>query len=467
MTWSVVVSALLLIAQAPAFAGCPLSVNGMFTRLNFPATGEQVNCVYPDRDYTLDVFGPSNNNAYCIKPVNGNLEPRNPVGFDTSAACVDATYGDRQGWNIYTLPSVPSSGIEGGLSPFGCSGQNYTLEHVFQYPKCPTTSCYPPPDGLKAWFPLDETSGTTVRDIRGEITGTRVGPSIVNGRVGKALDFDGFGDYVQMQETTPSFRLAIFDRDFTIDAWIKTTKSNGIIVAKRDGNFSGYLFMVHSGRLLLQMGDYDEFNNQSFYRNYAAPISTRVDDGNWHFVAVSVDRNSTTGGKMYVDGNLVYTFNPTAFQYKSLRTDASVPFMIGKTSQGTLDAYAYFDGIIDEVELFGRVVPESELDGIWAAGHSGKCKQTPAVCGNNTCEINKGETCSTCAADCGPCPVCGNGLCEPSILVGSGETCQTCPLDCGPCLVLCDLDGRCELGEGPDCPDCCVIGGSNDCFSLP
>ncbi|MCG8459909.1 MAG: LamG domain-containing protein [Holophagales bacterium] len=463
------VSALLLIGtlvgSLPALAGCPLSVSGMWTRLQFPATGEWVHCVYPDRDYSLDVFGPSSNNAYCIEPVNGHAEPRPPVGFDPYASCMDATYGDRTGWPIATLPSVPSSGIQGGLSPYGCSGQNYTLEHVFSYAKCPSTSCYPPPDGLKAWFPLDETSGTTVRDIRREISGTRVGPAIVNGRVGKALDFDGTGEYVELWETTPAFRLAIFNNDFTIDAWIKTSKSSGIIVAKRDGYFSGYLFMVFGGRLLLQMGDYDEFAGQHYYQNYLSPSSVQVADGNWHFVAVSVDRDSPTGGKMYVDGNLVHTFNPMAFQYKSLRTDPSVPFMIGKTSQGALDSYAYFDGIIDEVELFGRVVPESELDGIWAAGIHGKCKKTPSVCGNNLCESSKGESCSNCSADCGNCPVCGNGLCEP-FGPGVAEDCFTCAIDCGPCLEPCDNDGICELQEGPSCADCCLQQPFGRCFDF-
>ena len=224
---------------SPASAGCPLSVAGMSTRLFLPTTGEQVFCVYEDRRYELDVFGPNNNNAYCIEPVNGNPEPRTPVGFDPVASCLDASFGDRQDWRIDTLPSVPSSGIQGGLSPFGCSGQNYTLEHVFSYAKCPPTACTPPPDSLKVWFPLDETSGTTVRDIKSALSGTNFGASIVNGRVGKALDFDGSNDYVSIPDTTPIFTMAISTQDFSIDAWIKTTKTNGIIVSKRNNSFAG------------------------------------------------------------------------------------------------------------------------------------------------------------------------------------------------------------------------------------
>ena len=45
--------------------------------------------------------------------------------------------------------------------------------------------------------------------------------------------------------------------------------------------------------------------------------------------------------------------------------------------------------------------------------------RTSLACGNGVC--SPGETCSSCAADCGICPpVCGNGLCQ------TGETCSSC-----------------------------------------
>jgi hypothetical protein len=55
------------------------------------------------------------------------------------------------------------------------------------------------------------------------------------------------------------------------------------------------------------------------------------------------------------------------------------------------------------------------------------------VCGDFVCEAD--ESCATCAADCGRCPlppptdVCGDGWC------GAQESCSTCPWDCGSCEV--------------------------------
>ena len=97
-------------------------------------------------------------------------------------------------------------------------------------------------------------------------------------------------------------------------------------------------------------------------------------------------------------------------------------------------------------------------------------------CGDSVCE--GGETCLTCAADCGTCPpVCGDGNCDPTEdcnlcvqdcgscdnfcgdgVCDSGEDCNLCPDDCGPCENFCG-DGVCDSGEDcytcpPDCGDC-------------
>lgn len=75
-----------------------------------------------------------------------------------------------------------------------------------------------------------------------------------------------------------------------------------------------------------------------------------------------------------------------------------------------------------------------------------------ASCGDGTCA--SGETCSSCATDCGTCPLtCGDGTCN------NGETCSTCASDCGACPATCG-DGACNNGE--TCSSC-----SSDCGTCP
>jgi hypothetical protein len=82
----------------------------------------------------------------------------------------------------------------------------------------------------------------------------------------------------------------------------------------------------------------------------------------------------------------------------------------------------------------------SEVDQYCKKGCGDKPK-----CGDGVCDVNAGESCSSCAADCGACPVplCGDGKCDPA----AGEDCSTCTVDCGSCGGSCDHD-KCTTG-GP------------------
>ncbi len=72
-----------------------------------------------------------------------------------------------------------------------------------------------------------------------------------------------------------------------------------------------------------------------------------------------------------------------------------------------------------------------------------------ATCGDQSCQ--SGETCTSCAADCGACPAgyCGDGTCQAS------EGCGVCPIDCGSCGGKSSSDcGSCSLltlGRESDC----------------
>jgi uncharacterized protein YkwD len=85
-------------------------------------------------------------------------------------------------------------------------------------------------------------------------------------------------------------------------------------------------------------------------------------------------------------------------------------------------------------------------------------------CGDGKCR--QGETCETCAADCGECPApepepaCGDGTCDAS------EDCASCEADCGTCPApepepepACG-DGTCDADE--DCASC-----EADCGTCP
>jgi Concanavalin A-like lectin/glucanases superfamily len=83
---------------------------------------------------------------------------------------------------------------------------------------------------------------------------------------------------------------------------------------------------------------------------------------------VTVDRDNPTGGTFWVDGVAIGTFDPTP-HFVSL--DNTAPFRIGSRSSSLS---GIFNGDIDEVEVFQRVLSASEINQLYQAGIAGKCK---------------------------------------------------------------------------------------------
>jgi hypothetical protein len=154
--------------------------------------------------------------------------------------------------------------------------------------------------------------------------------------------------------------------DLSIDAWIKTSntaRNTLTIVDKRlisGVNVTGYVMYLYNGRLGFQLGVGGTGQD-------AINLSADLRNGQWHHIAITVARNSVTGGKAYVDGALTGTFNPTA---RSGNLANAQPLLIG---QHETAAIANFIGEIDEVELFNTVVSATDIANIYNAGSAGKC----------------------------------------------------------------------------------------------
>ncbi|MEI2692019.1 MAG: LamG domain-containing protein [Anaerolineae bacterium] len=237
--------------------------------------------------------------------------------------------------------------------------------------------CVAPPPNMAAWWPLDEMSGTTAADIAGFPTnGVHVnGPAPGPGKVAGALNFDGANDYVQVADH-PSLNFG--QGNLSIDAWIKTSAAGGVqlLVDKRveAATVQGYSFFLGNGMLGFQLAQgvgspICSIAPGASCTNY--PSGAFVANGQWRHIAVTVDRSSPTGGRFYVDGMPVATFNPT-IRPGSL-TNAS-PLRMGSRSSSVTGLYR---GALDEVELFPRVLTAAEVRSIYLAGSSGKCKGTP------------------------------------------------------------------------------------------
>jgi Concanavalin A-like lectin/glucanases superfamily len=248
----------------------------------------------------------------------------------------------------------------------------------------------PPNTTLVAWFPFDETSGTTTANLATQNSGTLGGTAtFIPGLVGGALHFDGQDSWVD----SPSSIVTNFGPGvvtgapcagpdstcagaFSIDVWIRVPTdlddSVKTILDKRSGtdpNIHGYSFALSYSRLILQLAD---GLGAYGFTNYASIPITNLKDHNWHHVAVSVTRPIPNGIRWYHNGAALagQEIDPTDRE-GSLINDS--PIRLGANSTDP-PFDNWFNGDMDELQIFNRALSGQEVLAIYNAGSAGQCK---------------------------------------------------------------------------------------------
>ncbi len=211
--------------------------------------------------------------------------------------------------------------------------------------------------GLVGFWDFEEGTGATVNDRSGNsnngtltymATGTPWTTGIVpfsGGRPGgTALDFDGVDDYVQVADDDS---LDPGTSDITISAWVKTSAANAQTIVDKYDNLGGWLFRVDSAGNLRFLA-YDGGTTINEYT-----LSFSLDDGNWHHVAVSVDRSAEIAN-FYVDG----VVEQEPFTNIGSLVDTATLYIGYRKKTGE---EAYFDGSIDEVRIYNRALSSEEI----------------------------------------------------------------------------------------------------------
>ncbi|MFA3783401.1 LamG-like jellyroll fold domain-containing protein [Melioribacteraceae bacterium 4301-Me] len=292
---------------------------------------------------------------------------------------------------------IVSEVLQSGWTPTTQASQTVTVQpgqtvNVVFGNKQECFGCVPPPPKLVAWWPLDETSGTTANDLAGfNNQGTHVnGPIPTPGKVAGALHFDGIDDYVIVPNHS---ELNVGTTDFTIDTWVRTTDSLGVVLLldKRSGPTPlGYSLFLSNGRLGVQMANgigsavcAPSPTVGVACVNYVAPVGVNVADGQWHLVAAVVNRADTMSGvRLYIDGLLVFTgaplgtTPPAAFPPANL--DNASDLYLGVRTPG-MGGGGFFPGDLDEVEIIRYALTQAEIQAIYNAGSAGKCKPTTGI----------------------------------------------------------------------------------------
>ena len=201
-------------------------------------------------------------------------------------------------------------------------------------------------EGLVSYWTFDQADikGKTVKDVWGDNDGTIIGPKIVKGKVGEALEFDGVDDYVLVDHDGS---LTFGSGDFSVDLWANPTTMGsytGLITTDIAGDQAWKIFRDVPGG-----GGYFRARYGSTQSDYP-PVSA----GDWHHYGYVKSKTTLT---LYLDGEFVvsdacpatHSLVGTELAFGSYRI------------QNAKDGLYIYNGLIDETRLYDRALSEDEV----------------------------------------------------------------------------------------------------------
>ncbi len=164
------------------------------------------------------------------------------------------------------------------------------------------------------------------------------------------LPFNGTSDYVQVDDGD-DYDFATTTDDFTVALWAKRLQKDTVeyIIDKRDADDDGWCLSFNSSNEVVF--SYDIYDILS---------STTISDNQWHYIVVTIDRDSgaVEDGtvKIFIDGGLAENKNSTVIPAAE-DMDISGSLIIGRSA---FSSYVYFKGSLDDVMILGRALDSRE-----------------------------------------------------------------------------------------------------------
>ena len=276
--------------------------------------------------------------------INGNISGASLNIVNTISGANIYSSGSISGANIYSSGSISGAGLITGKGIIDSSLVGY-------------------------WHMDDNAANTTVKDCSGygnDGTFNDAGGDAntdahsVIGKIGRALEFDGVDDYVDLGDV----EALDLDADFTISAWIKPLMVSDyrMIMSKSTALSSsggGWMFRTEDSYLKIYLLD-----GAIPSPSYASPVST-ISINKWQHVVVTRTGtgNVLTGQiKMYYDGAEV-SGTESNYGTSILNNDRNVGIGIEVS-----DLLNDFNGSIDEVKIYNRSLSAEEIAELYRKG---------------------------------------------------------------------------------------------------
>jgi len=178
----------------------------------------------------------------------------------------------------------------------------------------------------------------------------------VTGKYSQAMSFDGSGDYVEITQIYPR----MVQSDFSVSFWVKTSQTGS-----STGNWSNGKGLVDAA-VVYDFFDWGTvlYGNKFAFGTYIhkAVSTTAINNNVWHHCVATRAADGTM--KVYVDGGPA----EATVAGNSTNMDYSPYIVIGCSNDGRDN---FFNGLIDDVEIWSRVLTQGEIDAIYTDGPGG------------------------------------------------------------------------------------------------
>jgi len=341
-------------------SGNTISNNTRAFRLSYTSNNIIKNNILLDNDIGIaPCFGePFNNNLiYHNNFINNPIQVSDPnINQWFNSSLNEGNY-----WSDYTGIDGNGDGI--GNTPYNISGGSNQDLYPFMQP-----NGWMPPFGPTLpvlVYHMNETVGTNVADSSGNnYYGTTqnmgVNPLWTPGKLHNCLLFDGVDDYVQAINA----RAGDYEcnQAFSVECWINGNVHgyySGLVTKLQHESSIGWeITTTPSGEI-----QFDSYHDNGAHRLWVISNVT-LSDNEWHHVIVTLDGSYHAAGvRIYLDGTLVNRTIQSDTLIPSFRTND--PLRIGCQ----FSCYGFFQGKIDEVVLYNKVLNQSEVSNRYNNGY--------------------------------------------------------------------------------------------------
>ena len=173
-------------------------------------------------------------------------------------------------------------------------------------------------NSLISWWRMDDANSTTIFDFMGRNNGTIIGEAhqINNGKFGKALDFDGGNDYINVLDSQ-NLNLS---NSITIAAWIKPVDSTTNLIEKYGINWSDANEWNSPGGLISWDSSEDALKIVN-YRNTYLNDNISIDTTNGYYLeynikqVIGTSRLDYSGTHSYDSAGTMLPGHPGSYDY--------------------------------------------------------------------------------------------------------------------------------------------------------